>query len=224
MSIENLRGLTQKISGNANTILETLRIYFTKYLGPFLGFLAPLWWWVAGKYKTWYVTMAYKEGVHCTKRGARALFILTLATVASLYVNIWYVLPTAGRLVYDMVVFEVFSYKTEKMYFSKPEWIEGDVGQGDTMLSTFGCDARPCSDENSREYRFRDSLYLNTKYWITRAEPYDHSDIAGIMQSELNYCSVNAYGSRFKPLDWYPFIYKVECYDMPADQKVLDSK
>lgn len=216
MPIDKFKELTRKAASNSNAIVETLHLYFTKYLGPFVGFLAPAWWWLAGKYKTWFISLSYKNGEYSAVRGARALAILSGATVLTLYLNVMHILPGIYRFSYDAIVFEGLSYKTEPMYFSKPEWLNGDgMGHQDDHLSTFGCDARPCTDENSREYRFRDSLYLDIKYWFTRLEPYDHSDIAGIMQSELNYCSVEAYGQRNKLFGWHPFIYSIECFDMP---------
>jgi len=214
---DSIRKLMHTLETNWSFIYETLKVFFEKYLVPFIWFLTPLFVWVVGKYKVWFNLLSYKDGVYSTKRGARAISVLTVTTVLSLYINIWHILPVVSRVTYDFVVFEIFSYDTEKMYFSKPEWIESDVGSGDTVLSTFGCDAKPCTDDNSREYKFRDSLYLDIKYWLTRAEPYDHSDIAGIMQGELNYCEVSAYGSRFKPLGYYPFIYNVRCYDIPKE-------
>lgn len=200
---------------NASQTKQTLSIFLTKYVKPVFAFFLPLWTWLATRYVSLYQKMAYKDGVHVPSRGAGALAALTAGTILTLYVNLWYILPVFFTFTYDAVAYNLLSYKTEKLYFSSPQWIEDKGGEGDKVLSVFSCETRHCDLDSSTEYRFRDSIYLNVERWVTKFEPYDPADVAGIMLSELNYCSVKAYGMRFKPLDWYPYIYGVECAVMP---------
>ena len=149
----------------------------------------------------------------------RALMVQVVVTLALVYGVIFTLIPGTYHFVKDAVSIEALSYQTEPMYFGKPEWIS-DYGDGDEVLSVSGCDALPCTEDNSREYRFRDSLYLDVVYWVTRFEPYDHADIAAIMQSERNYCAIDkGYSSRNKVLGWYPYIFGVTCYDLPEGGK-----
>jgi hypothetical protein len=171
--------------------------------------------WILNKYNSLLMKLGKKDGQWDFLRIIRAGVILVVGTFVLLYGVIFTVIPGTVRFAYDAVSYEAWAYDTEPMYFSKPEWVS-DYGTGDEVLSVFGCDKRPCTEDNSREYRFRDSLYLDVTYWLTRFEPYDHADVAGIMQSELNYCSVKAYSHRFKPLNWYPYIFNVECYEIPG--------
>ena len=201
-----------------NKILEvfkTLKIFYLKYFMPVAALFVPLWTWLAPKYVSIYKKMAYKDGVHMPSKGARAIATLSAGTVFALYVNIWYVIPSVATFSYDALAYNLFSYKTEKMYFSSPQWVESASGDGDKVLSVFSCATRHCDADSSTEYRFRDSIYLDVVKWVTKFEPYDPADVAGILLSELNYCSATAYGKRFKPLDWYPYIYNIECTLLP---------
>lgn len=170
--------------------------------------------WVLKRYGDMFLKIARTNGTVTELGVFKAILALLVGTYLFAYVLVAQVIPGSINLVRDSVTIEVLSYETEPMYFSKPEWVtaEGNDGQ----LSTFGCDERPCTEANSREYRFRDSLYLDIMYVLTKFELYDHADIAGIMQSELNYCKVTkGYGTRNKVFDWYPYIFNVECYDLP---------
>jgi len=196
---------------NMRHVSETLSIFFQKYLKPVLWLVVPIWTWLAPKYKAMYQKMAYKNGEHVPARGAAALATLSAGTVFGLYLNIWYVLPGVLTFTYDAVAYNVFSYQTEKLYFSHPQWIEDEGGEGDRVLTVFSCKSEVCNVESSLEYRFRDSMYLNVVKWVTKFEPYDPADVAGVLIDEVNYCTATAYGKRFKPLDWYPYIYDIEC-------------
>lgn len=198
--------------------VQTISIFYTKYLKPVLSFIIPLWTWLAPRYVSIYQKMAYKNGVHVPSRGAGALATLIAGTILTLYVNIFYIIPSVFTFTYDAVAYNAFSYKTEKLYFASPQWIEDKSGDGDRVLSVFSCETRHCDLSSSTEYRFRDSAYLNVVKWVTDFEPYDPADVAGILLSELNYCSVTAYGKRFKPLDWFPYIYEVECTVVPQGE------
>lgn len=225
MNKEQVVAWLDKWRHNASQCRQTIDIFLTKYVKPVFSFFLPLWTWLAPKYVSLYRKMAYKDGVHVPAKGAGALAVLTAGTVLSLYVNLWYILPTFFTFTYDAVAYNVFSYKTEKLYFSSPQWIEDEGGSGDRVLSVFSCETRHCDMNSSTEYRFRDSIYLNAIQWVTMFEPYDPADVAGILLSELNYCTVEAYGKRFKPLDWYPYIYNIECTVLPpteSPQKVHD--
>ena len=148
-------------------------------------------------------------------KAIRALIIQAVVTLAIVYGVIFTVVPGAVKFVYDAVTIELLSYETAPIFLGKPEWIS-DYGNGDEIISVSGCDSLPCTEDNSREYRLRDSLYLDVVYWVTRFEPYDHADIAAIMQSERNYCSIDkGYGTRNKVFGWYPYIFGVTCYDLP---------
>ncbi len=206
---------------NASQVKQTLSIFLTKYVKPVFSFFLPLWTWLAPRYVSLYQKMAYDNGKHVPAKGAGALAVLTAGTILTLYVNLWYILPAFFTFTYDTVAYNLFSYKTEKLYFSSPQWIEDNGGDGDKVLSVFSCETRHCDLDSSTEYRFRDSTYLNAVKWVTKFEPYDPADVAGILLSELNYCSVTAYGVRFKPLDWYPYIYDVECTVIPQTNSPL---
>ncbi len=197
---------------------ETLTIFFRKFMRPVMWVVVPIWAWLAPKYVALYKKMAYKDGEHIPSRGAGALSVLVSGTILGLYLNIWYVLPGVFTFTYDAVAYNVFSYKTEKLYFSRPQWIEDVSGDGDQVLTVFSCQKKDCDLDSSKEYRFRDSVYLNVARWVTRFEPYDPADVAGVMMAELNYCEVTAYGKRFKPLDWYPYIYDVTCTAVPQGE------
>jgi hypothetical protein len=159
---------------------------------------------------------ALTRGTYSAVSVIRALMIQLAVTLALVYGVLFTVIPGTYHFVKDAVTIEAFSYSTEPMFLGKPEWIS-DYGNGDEVLSVSGCDTLPCTEDNSREYRFRDSLYLDVVYWLTRFEPYDHSDIAAIAQSERNYCSIDkGYGSRNKILGWYPYIFSLTCYDLPV--------
>jgi hypothetical protein len=200
---------------NISHIKETLSIFYSKYLNPVVKLFVPLWTWLAPKYVSIYQKIAYKDDVHIPARGAGALATLVSGTIFALYINLWFIIPSVLTFTYDAVAFNVFSYKTERLYLASPQWIEDKSGDGDKVLSVFSCNTRHCDADNSTEYRFRDSIYLNVVKWATKFEPYDPADVAGILLSELNYCTVTAYGKRFKPLDWYPYIYNIECTVLP---------
>lgn len=223
MSKESIVAWLDKCRENWAHIKETLTIFFQKYLKPVLWLVVPIWTWLSPKYVALYQKMAYKNNEHIPARGAGALAVLSAGTVLTLYINLWYVMPAVGRFAYDAVAYNVFSYETEKLYFSSPQWIEDVGGDGDRVLSVFSCETRHCDLDSSTEYRFRDSAYLDVVKWITRFEPYDPADVAGVLLSELNYCSVTAYGKRFKPLDWYPYIYSVECTVIPSNEPLVDT-
>lgn len=217
MSIrKNISDFIIKCQKNKDAIKETLNIFFMRRLYPFLKFMAPLWTWLVTRYVSLYKRFAYKNGVHSPVRGANTICGLIVGTILSLYVNLWYILPTAGTIAYDIVAYNVFDYKTEKMYFSSPQWVEDESGTGDKVLTVFSCPTRYCSDDTAVEFRFRDSLWLDIVYYVTRLQPYDPAEVAGLFLSELNYCSAHAYGTRRKPLDWYPYIFKVECEIIPT--------
>jgi hypothetical protein len=199
----------------SSELFKTLNIFYATYLKPVLTFFVPFWAWLAPRYVSLYQKMAYKDGVHVASRGAAALATLFVGTIFSLYVNLWYIIPGVFTFTYDAVAYNAFSYKTEKLYFSSPQWIEDKSGDGDRVLSVFSCETRHCNADSSTEYRFRDSFYLNVVKWVTKFEPYDPADVAGILLSELNYCTATAYGKRFKPFGWYPYIYDIECTLMP---------
>lgn len=194
---------------------QTISIFYTRYLKPVLMFIVPLWSWLAPRYVSLYQKMAYKDGVHVPTRGAGALATLVIGTILTLYVNLLYIIPAVATFTYDAISYNAFSYETEKKYFSSPQWIEDESGNGDKVLSVFSCETRHCDLSSSTEYRFRDSLYLDVVKWVTEFEPYDPADVAGILLSELNYCSVTAYGKRFKPLGWFPYIYDIKCTVLP---------
>lgn len=203
---------------------KTLHIFVTTYLKPVFFIFVPLWTWLAPKYVALYKKMAYKDGVHVASRGAGALATLTVGTILTLYVNAWYVIPAICTFTYDAVAYNAFSYKTNKLYFSSPQWIEDKSGDGDRVLSVFSCETRHCDLSTSTEYRFRDSAYLNLVEWVTKFEPYDPADVAGILLSELNYCEATVYGKRFKPLDWYPYIYEIRCEVLPPTENLVEDK
>jgi hypothetical protein len=206
----------------SSEFFKTLNIFYTSYIKPVLMFFVPFWAWLAPRYVSLYQKMAYKDGVHVASRGAAALATLSAGTVLALYVNLWYIIPGVFTFTYDAVAYNAFSYKTEKLYFSSPQWIEDNGGDGDRVLSVFSCETRHCNLDSSTEYRFRDSIYLNAVKWVTRFEPYDPADVAGILLSELNYCTATAYGKRFKPFDWYPYIYDVECTLLPPNDVTVN--
>lgn len=198
-------------------IRETLSIFLQKYLRPVMWVVVPIWSWLAPKYVSLYKRMAYKDGEHVPARGAGALATLVAGTILGLYLNIWYILPGVGKFTYDAVAYNVFSYQTEKLYFSRAQWIEDTGGEGDQVLSVFSCKKKDCDVDSSKEYRFRDSMYLDVVHWFTKFEPYEPTDVAGVLMAELNYCTATAYGRRFKPLDWYPYIYDIECTVLPQN-------
>lgn len=201
-----------------STIVEcfkTLEIFYRKYFMPVASLFVPLWTKLAPKYVTLYQKMAYVDGKHVAAKGAGALATLLVGTVAGLYLNVFYVIPAVATFSYDAVAYNAFSYKTEKLYFSSPQWVDSVGGEGDKVLSVFSCATRHCNSDSSTEYRFRDSTYLDVVKWVTKFEPYDPADVAGVLLSELNYCTAIAYGRRFKPLGWYPYIYDLECTLIP---------
>lgn len=213
--MNRVRGWMANYKHIASEFYKTIKIAYFEYFKPVMSFFAPIWGWLAPKYVSIYQRMAYRDGKHVASKGAAALATLTAGTVLGLYLNIWYIIPGAVKLTYDAVAYNLFSYKTEEMYFSSPQWVDATGSEGDKVLSVFSCATRHCDADSSIEYRFRDSIYLDAVKWITKFEPYDPADVAGILLSELNYCSVTAYGKRFKPLDWYPYIYGIECTVLP---------
>lgn len=210
-----MKALLRKYRGTLAECFKTLKIFYLKYFKPVASFFVPLWTWLAPKYVSMYKKMAYVEGKHVASKGAGALAVLSAGTVFTLYANFWYVIPAVATFGYDAIAYNVFSYKTEKLYFSSPQWVEDKSGDADKVLSVFSCATRHCDADSSTEYRFRDSIYLDVTKWVTKFEPYDPADVAGILLSELNYCTATAYGKRFKPLDWYPYIYNLECELLP---------
>lgn len=218
MSREQIVAFLDKWRHNMDQCRQTLSLFVSKYLKPVFSFILPLWTWLVPRYVSLYQKMAYNDGVHVPTRGAGALAVLSAGTILTLYANVWYVLPALGRFTYDTVAYTVFSYDTEKLYFSSPQWIEDESGEGDKVLSVFSCPTRHCDLDSSTEYRFRDSMYLNVVKWVTRFEPYDPADVAGVLLSELNYCTATAYGKRFKPLDWYPYIVELSCTAIPPSE------
>jgi hypothetical protein len=196
---------------------KTITLFYTKYVQPVATLFVPLWTWLAPKYVSLYQKMAYKNDVHSASRGAGALATLASGTILALYVNLWYIIPSILTFSYDAVAYNAFSYKTERLYFASPQWIEDTSGDGDRVLSVFSCETRHCDLDTSTEYRFRDSAYLSAVNWATKFEPYDPADVAGILLSELNYCTATAYGKRFKPFGWYPYIYNIECTLLPPE-------
>lgn len=215
MDKEKIVAWLDNVRANIAECKKTLGIFMRTYLKPVFFLFVPLWTWLAPKYVSMYKRMAYKDGVHVATRGAGALAALTVGTILTLYINAWYIIPAVYTFSYDAIAYNAFSYKTERLYFSSPQWIEDKSGDGDRVLSVFSCETRHCDLSTSTEYRFRDSSYLNLVEWFTKFEPYDPADVAGVLLSELNYCSATAYGSRFKPLGWYPYIYNIECTVLP---------
>ncbi len=198
--------------------MSKIKAIATKLIGLVTGSF-PIFTWLAKVYAESFTKLAKGKSGYSLVGVIRALMIQVAATLAIVYGVIFTVIPGTYHFVKDAVSIEALSYQTEPMYFGKPEWIS-DYGNGDEVLSVSGCDALPCTEDNSREYRFRDSLYLDVVYWVTRFEPYDHSDIAAIMQSERNYCSIDkGYSTRNKVLGWYPYIFGVTCYDLPVQEK-----
>lgn len=218
MSREKISAWVCSVQSGFYEFCRTIKIFYTSYVKPVLIFFLPLWAWLLPRYISLYKKMAYKDGVHVATRGAAALATLTTGTVLALYVNLWYIIPSFLTFSYDAISYNAFSYKTEKLYFASPQWIEDETGEADRVLSVFSCKTRHCDSSNSTEYRFRDSFYLSVIHWGTSFEPYDPADVAGILLSELNYCSATAYGRRFKPLDWYPYIYDIECTILPPTE------
>lgn len=218
MTQEDKRWFFRETRNNITQFKQTTSLFLRKYLKPFLWFIIPIWSWLAPRYVSLYKKMAYKDGVHVPSKGAGALAVLSAGTVFALYLNIWHILPALGRLTYDTVAYNAFSYQTETLYFSSPQWVTDDSGEGDKVLSVFSCPTRHCDIDSSTEYRFRDSAYLDLIYWVTKFEPYDPADVAGILISELNYCTATAFGKRFKPLDWYPYISALSCTAIPSSE------
>ena len=217
MKMSEINGWLNNYHHIVSQITKTVKIFYFKFFMPVASFFVPMWTWLAPKYVRMYQKMAYKNGKHVPSKGAGAIATLLGGTVISLYVNIWYVVPAVATFTYDAVAYNVFSYKTEKLYFSSPQWVESVSGDADKVLSVFSCNERHCDADSSTEYRFRDSVYLDAVKWVTRFEPYDPADVAGILLSELNYCTATAYGKRFKPLSWYPYIYNLKCELIPSD-------
>ena len=199
----------------ASQFAKTAKIFYFKFFKPVASFFVPVWTWLAPKYIKLYQKMAYIDGKHIPSKGAAAVAYLLGGTVVALYVNFWYIVPFGATFTYDAVAYNVFSYKTEKLYFSSPQWVDGTGTDGDKVLSVFSCNERHCDADSSTEYRFRDSVYLDAVKWVTKFEPYDPADVAGILLSELNYCTATAYGKRFKPLEWYPYVYDLKCELLP---------
>lgn len=229
MNIDELRQKCQqivdKLTEKYNTykekyllIKETLIIFYQKYLSK----LAPLWMWLIPKYKAFFKKHAYVDGVYKPLRGANVIAILSVTTVVALYANVFYIIPKVWEFSYDAVAFNVFSYE-RKALFSKPEWVS-DSGEGDTQLSVFACEEEPCSIDNSIEYRIRDSFYLSIVRTIEKREPYDPGEVAAGMISELNECTVKAYGTRVKYFGWYPYISHAECTRAPTQEEQLTTK
>lgn len=192
------------------------------YLRPFLLWTLPLFRLLKRFYIKIYKRFAFKKDAEgertefCRKRSALTVVSLFGATLLGLYLAVFKLVPAIFLFTYDAVAINLFAYE-DSLVFSKPDWVEGEPG----VLSVFACRKYPCiGQDDSVEFRIRDSVYLDVLRTLTRLEPHDPGELAGAFLSEENACNFKAYGIRVKYLHLYPYIVEATCH--PIDESERD--
>lgn len=195
---------------------STLQIIYEQYLRRLLRPFSPLLGLIAILYRKFYNRFAFaldSEGnrnVYVPGRSAASVVTLICFSVFLVYHLFYSFIPLAGQFAYDGVAINLFSYE-DKLVFSRPDWVSGETG----VLSVFACRQYPCrGQDDSIEFRIRDSFYLDVKRTLTKFEPHDPGELAGAFLSEENVCTFKAYGTRVKYLNFYPYIFEAVCTPM----------
>ncbi len=199
----------------------TLELIYTRYLRVLFRPLSPFLSLLALGYRSFYNRFAFvedKEGkrnVYVASRSAASVVTLFFFSLFLLYHLVYSFIPLSGQFIYDAVAINLFSYE-DKLVFSRPDWVSGETG----VLSVFACRKYPCSgQDDSVEFRIRDSFYLDVKRTFTKFEPHDPGELAGAFLSEENLCTFRAYGTRVKYLNFYPYIFEAVCTPMANIKK-----
>ena len=186
---------------------------WSDYLSPVFGFLYPLFVWIAALYRRVFNRFAFlpdasgEHTVFCRKRSALTVVIMGVASLVMMHVFTFRVIPFTFAFGYDAVAVNLFSYE-DTLVFSKPDWVSGEKG----VISVFACRRYPCvGQDDSIEFRIRDSVYLDVIRTLTRFEPHDPGELAGAFLSEENKCTIKAYGVRVKYLHLHPYIIEATC-------------
>lgn len=193
--------------------MQVVHTLWDDYFSPVLGFLYPLFRWIAGVYRRVFERFAFlpddhgERTVFCRKRSAFTVVVMACVTLLFLHQAVFRIVPYTIAFGYDAVAINFFSYE-DTLVFSKPDWVSGEKG----VLSVFACRRYPCvGQDDSVEYRIRDSVYLDVVRTLTRFEPHDPGELAGAFLSEENKCTIKAYGVRVKYLHLHPYIIEATC-------------
>lgn len=197
----------------ASRIIATVNSLWEKYFFPFISFFVPVGRLLLAGYKRLYVRFAFRKDEtgartqFCKKRSAATVAGLFTGTLLGVYITIFHLIPNFFLFSYDAVAVNFFAWQ-DSLVFSKPDWVVGSPGE----LSVFACRKYPCTgQDDSVEFRMRDSVYLDVIRTVTHFEPHDPGELAGAFLSEENYCTFKAYGVRVKYLSLYPYIIEASC-------------
>lgn len=203
----------QKSAVNLSRFYQTIASICGSYVLPVFRILRPLGTLLSSLYGRIYRRFAFAVGpngnrdVFSRSRSAATVVSLAVMTVFLSYHIIWNLVPLTLSFAYDLVAVNLFAYE-DVLYFSKPDWVEGSPG----VLNVFACKRYPCKgQDDSIEFRMRDSIYLDVIRTFTKLEPHDPGELAGAFLSEENACIFRAYGKRVKYLGWYPYIFESVC-------------
>ena len=208
-------GVDEVVSG-AKTVSrfgQTVHTLWEDYLYPVLSLFGPVGSALMWVYRKLYARFAFtvdeegKRTVFSKKRSAGTIVGLFLGTILSGYLFVFHFIPGLVLFSFDAVAINLFDWEDE-LVFSKPDWVVGSPGE----LSVFACRRYPCvGQDDSVEFRIRDSIYLDFVRTVTRLEPHDPGELAGAFVSEENRCTIRAYGIRIKYLRLYPYIFEATC-------------
>lgn len=173
-----------------------------KIMAPVVRRVGRVWRWWSDKYMwIWSKVVYNKEGKFSRMRAG----IMILATALS-----FYLIPTGLFFTYQTTLF-LTSQQYEVIYLTNSEEVDPD---GD-VYSVRGCEALPCSEQNSVYFRVRPTAFHHTYSFIDRGYLFYPDRVASVVAPGVNKCQVHSYGIRLKTLmrrgDWYPDMLDAVC-------------
>lgn len=198
-------------------VVTSVALIYRRWLSPVFGFLERPVGWLWFQYRRlWdFVVYTEKDGQRRFSKIRGAAMILW--TIGSLW-GAWHiVLPT----LWDAGWYAATARVNETVYLTDSQEIYPD----DNIHAVKGCEALPCSDQNTIYFRVRPQYFHHLWSMVHEGSPFTlffPDFIAPAVAPGLNKCKITSYGIRLKflmrNLDIYPDLLAAECVVVSKEQ------
>lgn len=218
--IQELKNSVFDKYSRARNAFDTAGVIWNSYLKPISFVVNPIasLYWKASK--SVFNKFSHDEDGTFNKFKAAPTFLLISAfTAVAGFQMATNVIPFTAKFAYDAAVIETFAHE-ETLIFGQANVLDVDRN----LWGVSACTEYPCeAQDDTIEFRIRDSSWLDAKRLITHFEPHDPGELQAAFNSEQSICNVETYGRRIKlplvPISWgtWPLIIDATCVPVDSD-------
>ncbi len=184
--------------------------FYSWVVGPVMRPLYRLARWAWGRYRALWDAAVYRKDEHGVRRfvKTRAGLMVTATVVC------FYLFTHVVELAWHTCLYAITADRDESVYLISSQEIFPDRN----IHAVRGCDALPCTEQNSIYFRVRPTTFNHIWSLIDRRTIFFPDYVAAAAPQGIAKCTITSYGIRIKlvmrviqDLDWYPDILAISC-------------